>query len=1246
MCSQLLDRADGHVDVDVAERPENTMMADESRIMALLEQILDTDCTPEEACQECPDLLPIVRDRLDRFRTIEAEVAATFPPRDESSNYSRAALDAASRPLPNIPGYDVEGIVGSGGMGVVYKARQQNLNRVVAIKMLLAGGYAGPHELDRFKREGHAIAALRHPNIVQVYDAGCTDGFPYFTMEFMDGGRLAEKLAGAPQPARDAGETVATLARAVHAAHQHSIVHRDLKPGNVLLTADGILKIADFGLARRLDTAEAATLTIPAARVGTPSYMSPEQARGSPGAVGPAVDIYALGAILYEMLTGRPPFRGESPADTERQVVADEPVPPKRLNTTVPRDLETICLKCLEKEPAHRYVTAAALADDLDRFARGEPIAARPVSRFGRLARWVRRKPASAALILAAIALVGLAIKISADHWRLESRRRIAIAEWTPTLEIIERFERAGRFQDARELLQRLPDTDIGVLSDRINAALGDLKLTQKMDAIRFNRTAIVDGRFDLDANGRRSDREYETAFAGGNIGGFNDAPSLVAGRIRASPIRSAFVSALDDWAVCTDEEHRRSWILEVARLADPDPSGWRDRVRETTPSPETLITLSATAVVQDQSVQLLVALSQRLQAVGADPIAFLVRVQRQYPGDFWASYTLAEALWGKKPAECIRFYQAALAIRPNTAVAHYNVGRALANVSQLYEAIEHFREAVRLEPKFGRAVSYLGVALYDTGQKREALDLVQKGIVLDPTTPRNYSILADVLRAEGRFEEAIDAVRPAIKLDPTFEIGRLGLALNLIQLGRLDEAKEQYQQAQRIDPNSGLPHYGMGMLLKRQGRIDEAISEFQTAARLSDELVEARVALGDCWREKQEHQKALFEYDKAVALQYSTGAGQSRRAMLVILGVGEQALAEWEQTIRAGPQNHGEWYGYAELCLYLGHQTEYARACREMLDRFESSGDPQVCERVGRSCLLGSLAPKDIARAAAIIERAIHASTTPEWTLPYLRVAQGLARYRLGDFAGAVLAMQGKASEVLGPLPHLVLAMAHLRAGRSDEAFLSFATALSIYDWRPSQADGQDAWICHALRREAEAMVMPNLPAMLAGQAKLRSPAERLALAAVCRSMGRTARAASLCAEAFEAGPDLADQPGADYRYYAACWAARAGCGDGEDAAGLSDKERASWRDQARQWLRDDLIAKKALLVGAHGEELLAISGKVQNWLKESELRGVRDEIELRKLRPVEREAWLELWRDTNALLAESRAAIGENPH
>jgi predicted Ser/Thr protein kinase len=399
-------------------------MADERKARELLLELLASQRTPEEVCATCPDLLPEVRERWLRMGQVRAELDALFPPPSEpgtppptisasdakstflfpppsESGLSPPALSPEDAALPRIPGYEVETVLGRGGMGVVYKARHVRLNRPVALKMLAAGACAGPQERERFAREAEAVAGLRHANIVQVYDVGDHEGRPYFTMEFVEGGSLDQKLAGLPLPARQAAALAATLADAVQVAHQGGIMHRDLKPANVLLTADGTPKIADFGLARRL--AGGAGLTLSGVTVGTPSYMAPEQARGQTRALGPAVDVFALGAILYELLTGRPPFCGETPAETMLQVIYQEPVPPSRLNAKVPRDLETICLKCLRKEPRQRYGSALELAEDVQRFLRDEPIRARPVGAVGKLWRWVRRYPAPAGLLAAGL---------------------------------------------------------------------------------------------------------------------------------------------------------------------------------------------------------------------------------------------------------------------------------------------------------------------------------------------------------------------------------------------------------------------------------------------------------------------------------------------------------------------------------------------------------------------------------------------------------------------------------------------------------------------------------------------------------------------------------------------------------------------------------------------------------------------------------------------------------------------------
>jgi WD40 repeat protein/serine/threonine protein kinase len=364
----------------------------------------------------------------------------------------------SSRPAP--AGYEILGELGRGGMGVVYQARQVALNRVVALKMILSGGHAGPDDVARFRREAEAVAQLQHPNIVQVFEVNEAGGLPFFSLEFVDGGSLERKLAGTPLPPRQAARLVEDLARAMHAAHSRGIIHRDLKPANVLLQESAIRsqqsgdrsqesdkkslgpadswipKITDFGLAKRLDD-QARTQS--GAVLGTPSYMAPEQAGGRTHEIGPACDIYALGAILYECLTGRPPFKASLPLDTILQVLSDEPVPPSRLNAAVPRDLETICLKCLEKEPARRYATALQLADDLHAFREDRPIAARPVGRLKQAWRWCKRNLTVAALLALVIlvlsagavtsTVLGLKAQANAEEAEVNAGRATANAQ-------------------------------------------------------------------------------------------------------------------------------------------------------------------------------------------------------------------------------------------------------------------------------------------------------------------------------------------------------------------------------------------------------------------------------------------------------------------------------------------------------------------------------------------------------------------------------------------------------------------------------------------------------------------------------------------------------------------------------------------------------------------------------------------------------------------------------------------------
>ncbi len=379
---------------------------------------------------------------------------------------------AVSSLLPSLPGYDVLELIGRGGMGRVFKARHHKLGRIVAIKML-----ADPDDdmlVARFHAESQAVAALQHPHIAQVFETGECQGQPFLVLEYIEGGSLSTFIAGKPQSPRDAAQTVETLARAIEHCHLHGILHRDLKPGNILLTSDGTPKITDFGLAKRLRDDQKLTQT--GEILGTPSHMAPEQASGGTSNVGPQTDIYSLGSILYELIAGRPPFSGTDSVQTLLMVLTTDPVPPSKFVPKVPRDLETICLKCLEKSPRKRYARAELLADDLRRFLDGRPVLARPASWFERGLKWAKRRPAAALLVLVLLgAILGLfagAFHVYTTNLQLEASNREANASLRLAQDAIEKTLvrmadelaphaqsdelRRATLEDARDLYERL----------------------------------------------------------------------------------------------------------------------------------------------------------------------------------------------------------------------------------------------------------------------------------------------------------------------------------------------------------------------------------------------------------------------------------------------------------------------------------------------------------------------------------------------------------------------------------------------------------------------------------------------------------------------------------------------------------------------------------------------------------------------------------------------------------------------
>jgi eukaryotic-like serine/threonine-protein kinase len=1106
-------------------------------VQSILEGMLDSGHTPEEACRDCPELLPLVLKEWRRKLACDAHLEALFA---ASGPGDQSPADAG---LPQIPGHELHEVLGRGGMGVVYKARHLGLNRIVAVKMLLNGAHGSPEARERFLREAEAVAGLRHPNIVQVYDLGDQGGQPYFTMEFIEGGNLAQKLAGTPQPPRHAATLLVTLAEAVESAHRSGILHRDLKPSNVLLTADGTPKVSDFGLARRMEGESGLTWTGTA--VGTPGYMAPEQAEARPLAWGPAVDIYALGAIFYELLTGRPPFRAETAAETIRQAISQDPAPPSRLNAKVPRDAETICLKCLNRDPDHRYDGAAALAADLRRFLAGEAIMARPEGRIARLARRIRQRPvlsagvAAATLFAVTMAAGGLwlisdraAVARRAEVERVAMERAARQDLW----EMVESMHRMA-WPEAKGALERakarLGGHELNDLRSRLTQGERDLEFATRLEAIRLTGHVGSGQGFDP----TRSDEAYEEAFRDAGFDEIDHHPEIVAARVGASNIRNALLAAIDSWASRARTPRRRRWAWDVAAVADQDASGWRDRARdpaiwkdeaalfrliETTPSPE-------------QSLALLLAIELDTEASGEIRVAFLKRVQERHPHDFWVNARLGQLLtYLGKPEQAVGYYQAALAVRPETSMVHSNLGVSLNFAKRPDEAVGHFRQAVALDPGGNTIRENLVTVLWNLGRKDEALIELPAALRLNSGSAGLHTLGGKILESDNREAEA--------------------LAL--------------YRRAVAIDPKALAAQGELRAFLMRQRRENDA-----------------RVA--------------------------------------------------WERALDEHPSEHEAWYGYAEFCLFQGRVEDYLHARQTLLAKFGGSKNSVIAERTSRACLLRPASGEEMRRVVALagavgaLDKAIALRF-----YPFFQFVWGLAEFRQGHFESAISLMRGEASGALGPAPRLVLAMALHQDGRTAEARKMLAEAVLAYDWRNASVRDQDDWICHVLRREAEAMILHDLSSFLGGIYRPRDNDERLALLGVCQFMSRNLAQASLYVDAFDADPQLGNEMTTDQRYRAACAAALAGCGHGEDVANLDEKERTRWREKAHGWLRLDLTAWGLKLDRGDAKDRQLVRQALTAWRSNSDLAGIREPAALEELPSEERKGWLVFWKEVKSLL------------
>jgi serine/threonine-protein kinase len=779
----------------------------------------------EEHIDRCDRGCKAVIDTLLRGMTM---VSGSAPTRAAA-----VATTAEPPPPPSVPGYEIVGELGRGGMAVVYQARQVALNRLVALKMVRAGAHATAEELGRFRSEAEAVAALRHPNIVQIYEIGAHDGCPYLALEFVDGGSLSERLARERPRPRQAAQLGETLARTVHFAHQQGIIHRDLKPANVLLAADGTPKVADFGLAKRLEGGLDQTRT--GQILGTPNYMAPEQAGPGGPPVGTLADVYSLGAILYSMLTGRPPFLGPTPWYVLGQVRSADPAPPRRLAPETPADLETICLKCMEKDPQRRYASAAALADDLRRYLAGEPVQARAIRDWERAWKWIKRRPVVSGLVAAlllAIAAGAVASWVFAAQARAERDR--AIAARARTREALDAMvsDVAGNSLTTQKALapeQRAFLQNILEYYKEFAAEPGEGRQGRERLAAAHVRLGII--------RDRLGQREESLAV-------FRRAGELYAGLAAEFPDVPEY---RHEWAF--SYTHSGALLADLGKRTDAE-SAYRTAVAEleklAADFPAVPNYRSDLARTQNNLAGLLNRLSKRAEAEAAFRAAITLTetLSAEFPNfrDYRHSLAGSQISLGNlldvlgRPMEAEAAYVAAIAgfeklsarfpempeYRHGLALGQLNLGDMFAGLGRSALAESAYRAAVIVQEKLCSdfpAVPDYSIALGGTycnigrladvqGDATTAIEWYTKGV----------SRLTPVVAAEPRLASATEFLRNS----------HWGRARSLMQLKRMGDALSDWQAALQLDDGSGRLDLltGRADCLTRLGRAAEAVKD------------------------------------------------------------------------------------------------------------------------------------------------------------------------------------------------------------------------------------------------------------------------------------------------------------------------------------------------------------------------------------------------------------------------------------
>jgi serine/threonine protein kinase/Flp pilus assembly protein TadD len=833
--------------------------------------------------------------------------------------------------------------VGRGGMGVVYEAEQRSLGRRVALKVLPFAAMMDPRHLRRFQNEARAAASLEHPHIVPVYGVGCERGVHYYAMKFIEGQSLAaliqqergetSQLSSAETPAapgaattpaapgwteptprgravfRQVAEWGIQAAEALEHAHSVGIVHRDIKPANLMIDSHGALWITDFGLAR---TAADAGLTITGDVLGTLRYMSPEQALAKHGLVDHHTDVYSLGLTLYELLPLEPAIRGRDREEILNRITLEEPRAPRACNTAIPRDLETIVLRAMEKNPGERYAMARELADDLRRFLDGQLIRARPPTPWHRARKWMgRHRPAvSAAAVCLVVSMVAAG---SSAAWALgerAARQRETEGKVLEALDAARPILLVGNPHDPA-LLAAVQRAEAPLGSGTLGAELRrqveqlrqDHQMLAQLEQARLQRTSVKDGHFDWEA----ADRAYEEAFRWYGFDPEQLDPQEAAEWIRGRPIARHLVAAIGHWARTRKAGGGQGWeqLLALARAADPD--DLRRRLREAVDRKDrtTVEELAASAAVDDLPSATLLLLGEVLGDVASPErkVALLRRAQSSHPADFWINHELGSTLCESRPPqleEAIRYNATAVALRPHSPGARVNLGNALTRKGRLDQAMAEYREAIRLKEDYAGAHICLGNALRKKGLLDEAIAECREAIRLKKDHPVARASLGVALWEKGLLNEAIAECREAIRVKNDYAEAHVCLSIALREKGLLNEAITECREAVRLKNDLPEAHLNLGVAVWRKGRLDEAIAEWRETIHLEPDNSLAHFNIGNALRDKRQLGEAITEYREAIRLRTNYAeAHNNLGGVLAEMGRLDEAVAQFREAIR-----------------------------------------------------------------------------------------------------------------------------------------------------------------------------------------------------------------------------------------------------------------------------------------------------------------------------------------------------------